>query len=200
MPADLGQGGVGLLFVCRANVFRSVMAQAIFAWQINALDTLYTETSMQERQAAWQVCDSAGLSADEELRTPQSVIDLLQSHDIGMLPRRSQLLTAELASSADLVVTMEAQHSSEVRALAPQRWRRVVTLPELAGAASRIPLSPGAPRERLGELVERVSANANTAEVCRGVDDPSPNGSNQLVSCFKQLSRNITLITSALLL
>jgi protein-tyrosine-phosphatase len=77
-----------VLFVCLHNVGRSQMSQALF-----------------ERAAAGRhTALSAGTTPAEHVHP--EVVEVMQELDIDLSDRHPQLLTAELAQQADVIVTM----------------------------------------------------------------------------------------------
>lgn len=79
-----------VLFVCLHNAGRSQMSRALF------------ERAAGTRHSA----DSAGSEADPGGRVHPPVVEAMRELGVDLAGRRPQRLTAELAHSADVVVTM----------------------------------------------------------------------------------------------
>ncbi len=73
---------------------------------------------------------SAGLLRDGDPASAHGV-DVLRSRGLDMTPHRSQVVTGELLSSADLVLGMAREHVREAVVMAPALWPRTFTLKEL---------------------------------------------------------------------
>jgi protein-tyrosine-phosphatase len=122
-----------LLVVCHANTARSVMAQKLI------------ERMLAERGLGAHVhVSSAGVWMHARDGMIPSLDARLALREVGIdLPESAMASTAlrdhpDILEAADLVVTMTAEQSALVRALANGRGVNVVTLPELAGETGDI--------------------------------------------------------------
>ena len=67
---------------------------------------------------------------DTGMPPTQGTIDMLAGHGLDVTGHRSDLVTAEVADAADLILAAEKQHVVSVAALAPGLFDRTFTLPE----------------------------------------------------------------------
>lgn len=145
---------VRLLFVCTGNICRSPVAERLTLAQ--ASRALGDSPELERIEVR-----SAGVQA-----TPGSRIEPHSSralHTLGgdAAEFRARRLTAELAASADLVLTMTRGHREAVLGLNPRGLRRTFTLAEaadLAGLADLSGLGLTPVDERARELGRRLDA------------------------------------------
>ena len=141
-----------LLFVCTGNLCRSAVAHGLAEARL---------ARGPRSQAAQVHLLSAGTNAPVgEPMDPHSAAALVR---LGGDPaaRRASALTAQLADSADLVLTMTRGHRAAVLQLSPRGLRRTFTLREAAdllrdvetGDLGRLP-----PDQRARELAFRLAA------------------------------------------
>jgi protein-tyrosine phosphatase len=122
-----------LLFVCTGNICRSAAAHTLVSsWSATTTDALTIR--------------SAGTRALPGRPIHEFTAQALERLGIESRGFTSSRLTARDVEESDLVLTMTAQHRSEVLALAPRRLRRVFTLLEAAA------LSEGVDRDHLTAL------------------------------------------------
>ena len=141
-----------LLFVCTGNLCRSPVAQGLTqAWV--------------ERTAT----DDAGRVEILSAGTQAVVGEAMDAHSARALvrlggdpaPIRATAITAELATAADLVLTMTREHRRAALALAPRGLRRTFTLLEAADLVRGIDtrdLAAMPPDDRARELGLRLDA------------------------------------------
>jgi protein-tyrosine phosphatase len=111
-----------ILIVCTGNVCRSPIAEA-------ALRARLTER-LGDRAPAVSSCGTAGWV--DEPATPDAV-EAASELGLDISSHRGTRLTAELASSADLILALTAGHRDAVRRLLPgDAARRTFTLKEFA--------------------------------------------------------------------
>jgi protein-tyrosine-phosphatase len=111
-----------LLFVCTANLYRSPIAEAIFA-------DLLAKLSPSEE---WRV-ESAGIIAPDGLPIAPHALSALQERGIDASSHRTRLLTRDMLEGADLVLVMEMQHKEGLRLQHPDLAQRIVLLSEMVG-------------------------------------------------------------------
>ena len=141
---DLGGGDAAprILFVCRANVFRSPIAAALLRKQLYARGV-----SVDVR--------SAGFAAD-----PGEAVDArsrrLRDWGIDLSDHTTRELSLSELPHEDLVLTMEHHQVAEVIAFQPDSWPRSFTLKEVVRRAEGVP--PRATDEPFRTWVQRVHA------------------------------------------
>jgi len=111
---------VRLLFVCTANRIRSPFAAAL-ATKLAAEHSLPVEIG------------SAGLTSDGE-PAAESMIHAATPFGVDLSTHRSQLVTVEMLSWADLVVTMTGRHVLAIVTMDTGARTRTLTLGEWAAA------------------------------------------------------------------
>ncbi|GLY39028.1 hypothetical protein Amsp01_050520 [Amycolatopsis sp. NBRC 101858] len=107
-----------VLVVCTANVFRSPLAAGLLAARVGG------------------TFSSAGVRARPGEPMAEAARSALAAHGLADDGFRSRRLTAELVADAAAVVTMTWAELSETVRLSPRALRKVVTLGEVARAAS----------------------------------------------------------------
>lgn len=88
----------GILFVCTGNMYRSPLAAAFFRARLDASGI-----------KNW-VVDSAGTWTQPGQPVPPETIRAAQKHEVNVEGNLTQLVTANLLSSYDLVIVMERGH------------------------------------------------------------------------------------------
>lgn len=83
---------------------------------------------------------SCGLLSPDRL-PPDEVIDEMTRWGLDVEDHRSRTITAELVSSASLVLAMERHHVREIVMLSPESFRHTFTLPELVRRLEDIDLA-----------------------------------------------------------
>jgi len=163
---------VRILFVCTGNLCRSPVAERLAAaWARRAL------TGSPESHGIELV--SAGTRA--VAGRPMVAASAAALRRLGGDPEgfRSRALTAELAASADLVITMTRQHRREALRLAPRGLRRTFTVTEAADLLTRADLRGlrTMPLDlRVRELGRRLDAARAHRAATDGDDVPDPIG------------------------
>lgn len=145
---------VRLLFVCTGNICRSPVAERLTV--ARAAEALADSPEL----ARIEVMSAGTRAAAGSPMAPYSAraLEPLGGDPAGF---RARPLTAELAQSADLVLTMTRAHRSTVLGLAPRGLRRTFTLAEAAALAELADLSGLALmplEERVRELGLRLDA------------------------------------------
>jgi protein-tyrosine phosphatase len=119
-----------ILFVCRANQFRSPLAAACMLREIKKLSI----------PGKWAV-DSAGTWTNPGNRIPPSVLQIF--HRLGLLGlsrHRTRQLTQTLADNSNLIIVMEFNQKEAILAEFPNVNKRVFILSEICeGIAYDIP-------------------------------------------------------------
>ncbi|MFC0672803.1 arsenate reductase/protein-tyrosine-phosphatase family protein [Brachybacterium hainanense] len=132
-----------LLVVCTANICRSPVAEA-------ALGRALSGTGITVRSAGTRAVPAAPAS-------PETAA-LLRERFGQEQEHRAHVLTASLAASADLVLTMTVPQRGQVIALEPRTVRRVFTLRELARILPRLPeAAPAGEEPGLRSLAQRCA-------------------------------------------
>lgn len=104
-----------ILLVCRGNICRSPMAEALFSQYLNRL-TLPV------------FVDSAGLSAVEGQGVDETVLDLMQEKGLDLSAHRARSLSQELLFSTDLILTMSGRQRIQIEAKFPVIRGRIHSL------------------------------------------------------------------------
>lgn len=142
-----------ILTVCTGNICRSPLAEAVLATRLSDLDVRV---------------HSAGTQALVGHGMPSPARELAERNGVSVAraaSHRARLLTDEIMESADLVLTMTAQHSSTAVQLAPRRLHRTFTVRQFARLAATlddealrvIASGESNPRSRLNALVQAVA-------------------------------------------
>lgn len=143
-----------LLVVCTANQCRSVIAESIFRHSLASTPWL-----------AWEV-DSAGTRALEDRPIHPLAHDVLIAAGVPVGELRSCSLSKELIGRADVVLTAERSHRSEVVALLPDALHRTFTLRQFARLLlAGVPTEPDPPCGRsVAELVDLAQRARSRSE------------------------------------
>lgn len=157
--AEYRSGGDTILVVCRRNVCRSP----------------YIEYAIRHGLAAHGLSPvevvSAGTRALIGQRMADPILAALAEDGVDGSAFRAQNLTQTLAARADLILTAEASHRSEVARLHPRALPRIFTLRQFARLTAIGPLDESDDRG-LGDLVEQVARLRGTTQPAGGpVDD-----------------------------
>jgi protein-tyrosine phosphatase len=132
-----------ILLLCRANVCRSVMAQAMLSARLAA------------RGVAVPVA-SAGLLGGGRPPPPE-VISVMAARGIDVAGHRSRIVTADDLAAADLVLGLSREHVRHAAVLLPAAWPRAFTMRELLRRGQRA--GPRAPGEPLGDWLARAAGD-----------------------------------------
>ncbi|MFF7646787.1 low molecular weight phosphatase family protein [Streptomyces canus] len=169
-----------ILFVCTANVYRSVLAERLLAARLPPGSVLRPE--------------SAGTQAYHRPRmedTTRAVLERLGGDGSGFVSRP---LTAQLMAGASLVLGLAREHREAAVRLAPAAMRRCFTLKEFLRLANG-----GAAGEGGGGFEAVVAAAANrrgtAAPVPQAEDDISdPWGGprEELYECALEIAREVS--------
>lgn len=82
---------------------------------------------------------SAGTGAFPGMGAADHAVTVLGGRGLDLSDHRSQSLTDQLLTEADLVLTMTRRHADQIRAFRPDMGGRVYTVGEYAGVADDIP-------------------------------------------------------------
>ena len=140
-----------VLFVCRANLCRSAMAEALLRAALPAGADV-TATSAGTHALVGHAMDGAAAHAVRELGGDPD-------------PHRARPVSAALVTASDLVLTATAAQRDEVEARAPAARDRIFTLREFARLGAALP-EPGG--QRPAERIHAVAARR------RRDPDPGP--------------------------
>jgi protein-tyrosine phosphatase len=135
-----------VLVVCSANICRSPMVAGLLTQR---LDTWGFGGEVLVR--------SAGTYADPGHSAWGLVRELLSARGIDLSRHRSQAVSSEMVSVADLILVMEEGHRQSIFYLAPRALRKVFLLSELAGESEPLP-------DVMGQSLLEVQAACNRAE------------------------------------
>jgi protein-tyrosine-phosphatase len=154
---------VTFLFVCTGNICRSPLA-----------DMFMTDRSQRLLNGAVRV-QSAGIAAGRWV-SPEA-LDTAREKGLDGSALRPTQVTPEMLRTADLVVTMTADHTAEVLDLAPDVADKTFTLKELVGLVSAVRKpEPSTEREsilaRIAELHRLRASRAAGNGPAQDVRDP----------------------------
>ena len=137
-----------IVFVCYGNIFRSPMAEALFA------------AELARRGIPTEHVSSAGLSARDGREAHANGVEVARTMGISLEAHRARLLTAEIVATSDLVVVMDRVNVAVYRERFPAARDRVVLLgafdPEVGRLGAVIPDPYGRPREEVVQCYERL--------------------------------------------
>jgi protein-tyrosine phosphatase len=177
-----------LLCVCTGNICRSPAAAALLR---RALDESVVVTSAGTRGLV-------GAPVHEPMAR------LLAADGVDASDFRSRPLTAHAVQTADLVLTLTAQHRGEVLELEPLALRRTLSLGELARLAAEVP--PGTvvgadDAERLRSLVAAAIARRHLFAGTRlddDVVDPYRQSDRVYATSYAQITAHVGRLVTAL--
>ena len=109
--------GHTVLFICTGNVCRSPMAEGLFR-------------DLVEKNDADFAVKSAGVGAQDGQPPSENSVRAMQDLGIDITSQRSQMLTAELASEADMIIGMTQGHVEMVNLMYPQAADKTFMLRE----------------------------------------------------------------------
>jgi len=116
-----------ILFVCTGNTCRSVLAQ-YYASRLAA------DAFPQSAKAPLALeFFSAGLVVAKDILQPAIVSELLKKEGIKHFSHKPEQISAEIAESAGLILSMTKEHKEAVIRLFPEAAAKTMTLMEYAG-------------------------------------------------------------------
>ncbi len=98
---------------------------------------------------------SAGLRVGAGYYPAAETLAIAKERGVDGEALRSVQLAGDMLEAADLVVTMTADHATDVLQLAPEAAEKTFTLKELAALVAALP--PSAPSTDRGEVLERIA-------------------------------------------
>ncbi len=177
-----------LLCVCTGNICRSPAVEALLRRELDES----------------VVVTSAGTRGLVDAPVHEPMARLLAADRIDASAFRSRPLTADAVQSADLVLTLTAQHRSEVLELEPLALRRTLSLGELARLAAEVP--PGTvtgvtDAERLRSLVSAAQARRHLfagRHLDDDVVDPYRQADGVYATSYAQITAHVGRLVTAL--
>ena len=106
-----------ILFICTGNICRSPMAEGLFK-------------NLVDQNKADLIVKSAGVGAQNGQPPSENAIRAMQDLEIDISPQRSQMMTAELASEADMIIGMTHGHIEMVNLMFPHAAEKTFLLRE----------------------------------------------------------------------
>jgi len=106
-----------ILLICTGNTCRSVMAKAL-------LEQAAADNDLNEKIEI----DSAGTFACEGEEASPEAVAVMDEMDIDIRRHKSKQFTRELGEWADLILTMEARHIEQLKAMAHETADKTHTL------------------------------------------------------------------------
>ena len=132
-----------VLFICTANVCRSPMAMGL----------LRARTSSEPDQ--W-VIESAGTWTEGGESAAQRTLQVLKKRGVDLEDFQSQILTEDILSSFNLILTMEKGHKEAIRVEFPGLANRVFMLSEMIGQDYDIDDPIGKPLSAFEETAREI--------------------------------------------
>lgn len=180
-----------VLIVCTGNLCRSPMAEFIFK---SALEERWPKSALP-----W-VVESAGTQVKPNLPMHPFALEILRERDIPAMEFRTRVLSADLISRADLILTAERQHRVAVVKCVPSAVRLTFTLRQFARIANQMREFDGADPVESGRylLAESVSSRAQLQPVAPKDDDIiDPMGKR--IDAFRRCADSIQVAVAAIL-
>ncbi|MBI5186289.1 MAG: response regulator [Nitrospinae bacterium] len=107
-----------VLFLCKANIFRSPIAEFLFNRQLKRMG----DSAIRAQ--------SAGLQASPGSTLPDGILHVLSKMNINLANHRSKSITKDLAREADLILVMEKNHLNSLAELYPFTREKAFMLSE----------------------------------------------------------------------
>jgi protein-tyrosine phosphatase len=142
-----------LLFICRANICRSPLAEGV-------VKKLILEGAFEDD---W-ITGSAGTWAAAGRATHPHTLALLKEAGIDLSRHHSREVTAELIEEAKLVLTMESGQAEALRVEFPQAVGKIYMLSELQGIQKDLEDPVGGTREDFQETMDLIEGYLRGAE------------------------------------
>jgi len=144
-----------ILFVCTANIARSPMAEALF-------NHMMMEKGLSDQFRA----QSAGTWGWDGVPAPSEGVEVMSNHNIDIRSHRSRIVTAEITTAADLILTMEQGQKESLQIEFPTKKEKVHMLTELVGLPYDI-------RDPYGMGLEAFQETANELQniIVKGIDE-----------------------------
>lgn len=183
-------GKFRVLIVCSANHCRSPLAE------------FFLRAAIRESTQGWSIA-SAGTQARDGVPMHELATELLAERGIDSDWWSSQRLTGSLVATADLVLTAELSHRSEVVTLDPRALRKTFTLLQFARLSEQVePVPALGGRPRGPELLARATAarselQPNPRELDE-IGDPMGQGMHAFQDCAATITAAIAEITRPL--
>ena len=160
-----------VLLVCTGNICRSAMAER--------LGRAYLDDVLGPEASAVRLVSAGTRAVVDSTMHPHSAL-VLQGFGGEPGNFRARQVTADMANSADLILTMTRAHRGEVLEVAPRALSRTYSLREAAAILDltdeRIDLPLGAPAERGRALVQALAAGRSRRRSGADDDVPDPIG------------------------
>jgi sulfate adenylyltransferase len=171
---------VRVLFVCTANVCRSPYMES------RAATLLPGRGVATFSSAGTRAVDGAPMDGDMAAALAGAASGFASTF-------RSRHLSRDLVDEADLVLTAEAAHRSELLAERPVLFRKTLTLGQAAAAVRRMP-APQTP----GELLSLLPGIRGHADPALDVPDPVGAGPHAALAVGSTIDRLLAVVVPAL--
>lgn len=137
-----------VVFVCYGNVCRSPMAEYIFRDMI-ARDPVLSRDNIR--------ISSAGILPNNGVAASDQALLVMLDRGLNQITRhKGKAVNEQLLSEADLILTMENTHTTELLALYPQAADRTFLLSEYAGYSGDIADPTGKSTQVFSETADTI--------------------------------------------
>jgi protein-tyrosine phosphatase len=186
-----------ILYVCSANLCRSVLAERLTHFAITA--------QPGGHPGRFQIASAGVRATTGAVAHPCTTAALVElGADVhGFLSRR---LTPALVRDSDLVLTATAEHRDRAVALLPEAARRTFTIREFARIAAHLPSEP--PRPAGSDVVDHARSVVDDVATLRGQVDYVEPSSDDIAdpprvpaafrSCAREIAHHIEVCIRAL--
>jgi protein-tyrosine-phosphatase len=135
-----------VLFVCQGNIYRSVLAAALFRDMLSRSNP---------EAKSWRV-ESAGTWAIGNQPTRDEVVTLMAKRGIDLKEHRSRMVSSEILAGFDLILAMERGQKEALQIEFPLVAKRIYLLTEMAGVNVQIADPPDTSLRGIQALADEI--------------------------------------------
>lgn len=151
-----------IVFVCTGNICRSPLGEFLLRDKLKTLPNQFA-------------ISSAGTHALLGGQVPQEIVNYAQSQEVILQGHQPREMTAGIVGNADLILTAERAHRSEVVSLVPRASAKTFTLKQLARLAHEHELaiaSGDIPVPTVASLTDLISELADFRSIAPPPESP----------------------------